>query len=238
MNPEETMRRQKDMTASMALVEASRCLFCYDAPCSHACPLRVDVAGFVRRLATGNLQGAVALIRERNVLAEVCGYLCPTEVFCERACGRSVLDRPVAIGALQAFVARHERGCAPPAHPGASARSPQRVAVVGAGPGGLGTAVRLLQLGYSVEVFERRALPGGQVTYAVPPHRLEKEVMLFEVRLLEEAGAAFHMGIEVDDPGELLETFDAVVVATGPGEPRHLGIEGEDLEGVYSADAF
>jgi dihydropyrimidine dehydrogenase (NAD+) subunit PreT len=229
----------KQMSAAQARLEASRCLFCYDAPCNQACPAHVDVAGFIRRIKTGNFQGAAELIRQENVLAEVCGYLCPARELCASGCCRSGLDQPIAIGSLQAFVGRYERlhGSIPLVS-GPGEETEHRVAVIGAGPAGLAAARRLLELGYGVEIFDRNSLPGGLVAYAISPHKVDREALFFEAQLVEQAGAAFNMSTEIEEPHRLLEEFDAVVVAAGWGRSVGLGLEGESLEGVYSADSF
>lgn len=230
--------KRKTTTAFHAQLEAARCLACYDAPCSKACPAGVDVVGFIRRIRTGNLGGAIALVRQSNILAEVCGYLCPTETLCMEECCRSGLDRPIPIGRLQAFAGRYQRLHGLGGHQYVRSRGGERVAVVGAGPAGLGAAARLLDLGYEVEIFDRNEFPGGRAMYAIPAHRLNKQVLLFEALLVEQAGAVFNLNTEVDDTSSLLNKFVAVVVAAGWGSARRLEVEGEDLDGVYDCGSF
>ena len=230
------------LTAAQARVESDRCLFCVDAPCTQACPADIDVPGFIRRIATGNVTGAAKTILSQNVLGMSCGTVCPVEVLCEGACVLNHEDRPpIRIGALQHFAV--ERTLASRGFPltPKKAAHPKRVAVIGAGPGGIAAAAELKLLGHTPVVFEARAYPGGLNTYGVAPYKLSATQALEEFGYLEALGIEVRLSTAVgrDVRGaELQRDFDAVVVACGLGADTILPIPGAELTGSIGATVF
>jgi dihydropyrimidine dehydrogenase (NAD+) subunit PreT len=219
--------------------EAGRCLYCFDAPCARACPAGIDVAEFIRRIATRNLDGSARLLLEANPLAASCARVCPTLELCEGRCVlRKLGVRPVAIARLQrhAMDAALARGLAPAA---ASSAAPGRVAVVGAGPAGIACASVLRRLGHAVVVFDERQRPGGLGTYAIADHKISAEGAAGEAEWLARSlGFELRLGVRVgrDVPfAELERDFEAGFLAIGLTRASTLGIPGESLKGVVDA---
>ena len=225
------------LSEAAARTEAERCLYCFDAPCAHACPTGIDVPSFIRKIATNNLEGSARTILAANPLGGTCGAACPVERLCEEACVRVSLDRPISIGRLQryaieSYAATGKPFFAPGADTGATA------AVVGAGPAGLACAAELRRAGIGVTVYDGHLRAGGLGDHGIVPWRLPRETVATEVAEVERAGARFELGTLVGrdvDPLALVAAHDAVVVATGLGHARALGIPGEDIPGVVDA---
>jgi glutamate synthase (NADPH/NADH) small chain len=225
-----------------ARVEADRCLFCYDAPCIKACPTGIDIPTFIRKIATDNLTGAARTILEANVLGASCARVCPTQVLCEGACVMLDLEkRPIEIGRLQRRATDHATARALDLLPPAGPPNGRRVAVLGAGPAGLGCAAELARLGYAVTVFDRQPAGGGLNTYGIAVYKMRPEVSLDEVRAIERLGVAFRYGVEIGrdlEPADLLGDHDAVFIGIGLGGANRLGIPGEELPEVLDALEF
>ncbi len=225
------------LTASAARTEAERCLYCYDAACTRACPTGIDVASFIRKIATDNLEGSARTILAANPLGATCGAACPVERLCEGACVRVALDRPIAIGRLQRYAVETYAATGgafftPGEEAGVSA------AIIGAGPAGLACAAELRKAGIGVTVYDANERAGGLGDHGIVPWRLPRETIAAEVAQVERAGARFVLGSMVGRDVEaeaLLAGNDAVVVAVGLGHGKRLGIPGEDLEGVVDA---
>lgn len=232
---------ERGFALHQALAEASRCLFCHDAPCVAGCPAGVDVPGFIRRLKTKNFLGAARLIREANVFAGVCARVCPAEELCEKKCSSTNLSEPIAIAALQRFVADEEakRGIR---LPGPGAPTGKRVAVIGSGPAGLACAHELARLGHAVTVYEAGERPGGLLVHGIPRYRLPLAVAEAEVAaVLALSALDVRTGLWVgrDVPAAAIRrSCDAVFLAPGLGYGSSLGIPGEDLPGVLQAGEF
>jgi dihydropyrimidine dehydrogenase (NAD+) subunit PreT len=229
-------------TPQEALIEASRCLFCFDAPCIQGCPTGIDIPSFIKKIATGNLTGSARTILTANILGASCARVCPTEVLCEGAC--VVLDRegdPVKIGRLQRYATDYILEKRQPVLTAPVHNSGQRVAVIGGGPAGLGCAAELAQLGHQVVVFEKKAEAGGLNTYGIAYYKMRPEVSLAEVELVKGLGVEFRCGVEVGKDisiEKLQQDFDAVFLAVGLGKGARLNVPGEELPEVLEALEF
>ncbi|MGC2620695.1 MAG: NAD(P)-dependent oxidoreductase [Acidobacteriaceae bacterium] len=225
-----------------ARVEANRCLNCFDAPCTAACPTHIDVPRFIGKIARENLRGSALAILEANVLGGSCSRACPVEVLCEGAC---VLHRhneqPIEIARLQRFAidAFHAAGGMLPRK--SNQERAEKVACIGAGPASLACAAELRQRGFQVTVLDRRPLPGGLNTYGVAEYKLPARASLEEIELIRKLGVEFHHGVEVATEADLaaLEAdFDALFLGVGLGPAHRLGIPGDDHRDVIDALQF
>lgn len=226
-----------------ALVEASRCLYCFDAPCIMACPTGIDIPAFIRKIAFGNPAGAAKTILTANILGASCARVCPTSVLCEGACVLKDRDeQPIMIGRLQRHATDHvaERDISvlppPPVQ-----KSGKKIAVIGAGPAGLGCAAELARLGHSVTILERRKQAGGLNTYGIAYYKMKPRVSLAEVQLVQSLGVGLRTGVAVGQHvtiAELEKEYDALFIGVGLGAATKLRIPGEDLPEVLDALEF
>ena len=224
-----------------AIDEAQRCLNCKNMPCVGGCPVKIHIPAFIKEVAGGNFEKAYEIITEASSLPAVCGRVCPQENQCEGKCVRAIKGESVGIGRLERFVADWHN-----AHSQEKPKKPEsnghRVAVIGSGPSGLACAGDLAKKGYSVTVFEALHLAGGVLVYGIPEFRLPKAIVQKEIDALRDLGVEVRTNMvigKVLSVDELLdEGFEAVFIGSGAGLPRFMGIPGENLKGVYSANEF
>ncbi|MFA6225718.1 MAG: NADPH-dependent glutamate synthase [Methanoregula sp.] len=227
------------LTSEEAKIEAGRCLQCKKPLCVKGCPVTIDIPAFIREVASGNFRKAAAIIREQNMLPAICGRVCPQEGQCEEQCILGLKEKPVSIGELERFVADTER-----AHGmGLSqkkASTGRRVAVVGAGPAGLTASAELARMGYQVTLFESLHAAGGVLMYGIPAFRLPKEIVKAEIDAVLSLGVELKLNYLVGRSITVKEllSYDAVFLGTGAGLPYFMGLPGENLPGVYSANEF
>lgn len=245
LTPEQYEQNFADITPPMnsrqAAIEAARCLYCFDAPCTIACPTGIDVPGFIKRIMTNNVRGASRVILEANILGESCGRVCPTEVLCEGACVMHEKgEKAIEIGRLQRFAVDHvlDRNIRL-FHAGAP--NGRRVACIGSGPASMACAAALARKGYAVTVFDRGELPGGLSTYGIAAYKTRVTDSLREVEMVKSLGVEFRQKMEVGRDvtfAQLEKDFDAIFIGVGLGDTWAMNIPGEDLDGVYGALEF
>jgi glutamate synthase (NADPH/NADH) small chain len=246
--PAEERRRNFNEVAlgyeeATARAEASRCLQCKNPLCRQGCPVDINIPQFIKHIKDGDFDAAIDEIKTKNNLPAVCGRVCPQEDQCEKLCILGKKGEPVGIGRLERFAAdyamakgRQDKAAAPQETLG-------KVAVIGAGPAGLTTAGDLARLGYKVTVFEALHAPGGVLMYGIPEFRLPKAIVQREIAALRDLGVDIQVNAVIGKTftiDELLneEGYDAVFIGTGAGLPHFMGIPGENLNGVYSANEF
>ncbi len=225
-----------------AKLEASRCLQCKNPSCMPGCPVEIDIPAFIARIKEGDFAGAIAKLKEKNVLPAVCGRVCPQELQCEKVCILSKKGDPVAVGRLERFAADWERAQGEVSIPEKEASTGKRVAVVGSGPSGLTVAGDLILKGHDVTVFEAFQVPGGVLVYGIPEFRLPKAIVAAEVDYMKKLGVKFQgdmvVGATVTVDELFEEGYDAVYIGVGAGLPVFMQIPGENLIGVYSANEY
>ena len=234
-----------------AMLEANRCLYCYDAPCVHACPTHIDVPSFIKKIASGNLFGAARVIFDANPIGASCARVCPVEVLCEGACvEKTLVKKPIEIGRLQRYATDYalesggqifQKGVL----------NGKSIGIVGSGPAGLSCATYLARIGYDVTVYERKPLAGGLDTYGMAEYKMPQKASLDEVKLIEDLGVKFQLETEIIQNSkfkiqnskqvgfdELEARHEAIFVGIGLGATNDLHIEGEHLNGVFDALKF
>ncbi len=229
-------------TKEQAVDEANRCLNCKNKPCVSGCPVSIDIPGFIAKIREEDFEGAYEIISKSSSLPAVCGRVCPQETQCEAKCVRGIKGEPVAIGRLERFVADYHMANfkGEPVQP---QKNGHKVAVIGAGPSGLTCAGDLAKAGYDVTIFEALHEAGGVLVYGIPEFRLPKDIVKKEIDGLKKIGVKVLTNMvvgKVFSIDELMEKegFEAVYIGTGAGLPRFMGIPGENLNGVYSANEY
>jgi glutamate synthase (NADPH/NADH) small chain len=250
-------------TEEQACLEASRCLQCKKPICVDGCPVGIDIPGFIKEVENRNFKRSFEILCDRNLLPAICGRVCPQENQCEKLCVLGKKKQPVNIGKLERFVAdwaqehsltnstiathkgRHSQGEPKNLIVGTGLpvqKVDTKVAVIGSGPGGLTCASELAKLGYNVTIFEGLHKPGGVLVYGIPEFRLPKKIVEQEINALEDIGVKIRTNVLVGRTITIDELFDrgykVVFIASGAGLPKFLGIPGENLNGVYSANEF
>jgi glutamate synthase (NADPH/NADH) small chain len=229
-------------TPELAQTEAQRCIRCAKPKCIEGCPVHVKIPDFIACLAEGKFLEAARILHEDNALPAVCGRVCPQEEQCEQVCVLAKKGKSVAIGHLERFASDYEREQGQIEMPKLSPPTGKRVAVVGAGPSGLTIAGDLVKKGHDVTIFEALHLPGGVLVYGIPEFRLPKAIVYAEVDYLKNLGVKIETNAVIGKTytiDELLRNgFRAVYVANGAGLPKFMGIPGENLNGVYSANEY
>jgi len=225
-----------------AMKEASRCLQCKKPACRTGCPVGVDIPAFVKLIAEGKFIEAAWKLKEDSALPAVCGRVCPQEDQCEKFCIVGKKGEPVAIGRLERFAADYERNKGEVKIPELAPKNGKKVAVVGAGPAGLTVAGDLIKLGYDVTIYEALHKPGGVLVYGIPEFRLPKSIVEAEVNYLEKLGVKIITNAVIGRLHTIDELFaegyDAVFLGVGAGSPVFMGIPGENLSGIYSANEY
>ncbi len=228
-------------TEEQAVSEALRCLNCKNMPCVSGCPVKIHIPEFIEKIKDMDFEGAYQVIASASALPAVCGRVCPQETQCEEKCVRGIKGEPVGIGRLERFVADWHNAHSD-ATPACEKPTGHKIAVVGSGPSGLTCAGDLARLGHEVTVFEALHLAGGVLVYGIPEFRLPKEIVKKEVDNLKKMGVKIETNMVIGKTltiDELFEAgYEAVFIGSGAGLPRFMGIEGESLNGVYSANEF
>ncbi len=229
-------------THDMALKEANRCIQCKKRPCQSGCPVNIDIPDFIEAIKEDNLPKALEVLKRKTSLPGICGRVCPQETQCELKCTLNQKGAPIAIGRLERYVADWERAQGEVQLPEIAPSTGKNVAVVGSGPAGLTVASELAKLGHKVDLFEALHIAGGVLVYGIPEFRLPKDIVRGEVDYVQKLGVELHLdtviGINMTLDELLNGKYDAVFLGTGAGLPRFLGVPGENLNMIYSANEF
>jgi len=236
------MEVARGYTEEDALLEAARCLSCKKEECRQGCPVDIDIPGFIKKIKERDYVGAALKIKETSSLPAICGRVCPQESQCEKFCVRAKKGDAVGIGRLERFVADYERAQGTSQKPEIATPNGIKVAVIGSGPAGLTCAGELAKLGYSVTIYEALHVLGGVLMYGIPEFRLPKHIVQADIDYIRQLGVDIQTNVVIGRTmtvDELLEEgYQAIFIGTGAGLPNFMGIPGENLNGVYSANEF
>ena len=229
-------------TNNAAVVEANRCLFCYDSPCTNACPTHINIPAFIKKISTGNLLGSVKTILESNWIALTCAKACPVEDLCEGACVlKENSEKPIEIGRLQRFSVEKYFETGSPKLFSSKTENGKSVGIIGSGPAGLACSAELSLLGYDVQIYESHKIPGGLSTWGIAPYKTSKEDSLKEVELVKSLGVNIQTEVTIGKEiavDDLIKKHDAIFIGIGLGESPSLNIPGTNLKGVSGALQF
>ncbi|CAN5629687.1 NAD(P)-dependent oxidoreductase [soil metagenome] len=229
------------LSEAEAIFEANRCLYCYDAPCTHACPTHIDVPSFIKKIASGNLTGSARVIFDANPIGATCARVCPVDVLCEGACvEKTLMDAPIQIGRLQRYATdyamRNEKEIFK-----AGASNGKSVGIIGSGPACLSCATYLARLGYAVTIYDKKSLPGGLDTYGMAEYKMSQIVSVEEAKQVGKLGVKFKLNTEIGRDvsfEDLQNQHDALFLGIGLGATNRLNVSGESLNGVIDALDF
>jgi dihydropyrimidine dehydrogenase (NAD+) subunit PreT len=224
------------LTPQQARMEAERCLQCFDAPCEHACPTHIKIPTFIGMIRSGNIIGAAEVVKTSNALVNVCGKICPEETFCQSVCTRSKQDEPIKIRELHFFATQEEAKKAF-AQTKSFPKLQKKVAVVGAGPSGLGCAFELSKFGYTVDVYDKTK-PGGVPQKSIPAFRLMQKEIESDTKFLSQYFSIKKKNVDKKSFKQMKTSYDAIYLAVGLGKDRPVGIPGEKLKGVLPVLEF
>ena len=228
-------------------VEAERCLQCKTAPCISGCPVQIDIPGFIKAAAEGDYEKSLSIIKRTSLLPAICGRVCPQENQCQLPCtvGKSLkdVDQAVSIGRIERYVADWAAANGKIATPEVKAETGRKVAIIGSGPASITVAVDVRREGHKVHMFEAFHKPGGVMIYGIPEFRLPKQIVADEIDALKDMGVKLETNFLVGRTRTIQhmleqDSFDAVFIGTGAGLPKFMGIEGENLVGVFSANEY
>jgi glutamate synthase (NADPH/NADH) small chain len=231
-------------TIETAIEEAKRCIQCKNPKCVGDCPVEIDIPAFLQLIANGDMEGAIRKIKEKNSLPAICGRVCPQEDQCEKVCILGIKGKPVAVGALERFVADGETSqkSKVKSQKFDTKKNEKRIAVVGSGPAGLTCAGDLAKMGYQVTLFESLSTPGGVLVYGIPEFRLPKKIVEIEIDYVRSLGVELVTDVLIGKTITIEELFSqgykSIFIGSGAGLPQFLGVPGENLLGVYSANEF
>lgn len=225
-----------------AMEEASRCLLCYDAPCSNDCPAKTDPGKFIRSIRFKNVKGAAETIRKNNPFGGSCSLICPHDKLCEQACSRTGIDKPIQIGKLQAYAVEQEKLFGMKVYVNPESKNGLKVACIGSGPASLTCASVLAREGYDVTVFEAEEKPGGVLTYGINPSRISQDIVDYDISLITDLGVKIicNKKIDLEDLEDLKKEYDAIHVGVGLSDSKVIKDDNIDLnlEGIETALEF
>jgi len=225
-----------------AVAEASRCLYCYDSPCTKACPTHIDIPTFIKKIASGNLLGSAKTILQKNWVPLTCAKACPVGILCEGSCVfNSLGEKPIEIGKLQRYAIDNYFEIGAPKLFDKKPKNGKSVGIIGSGPSGLACAAELSLLGYEAEIYEASKVPGGLNTWGIAPYKTRRVDSLKEVSMIQDLGVVIHLETNVGESvsiESLLQKHDALFIGVGLGESGRLKIPGEKLDSVIDAIKF